>query len=104
MKENPYRQDNEELKELLKQYQNLKCGRSHSYLEEESFERIIDYFDDGENLPLALEASDFAIEQFLYSSPQLLKKADLLIATRKYTEALEMLEKAELLDSRDINL
>jgi tetratricopeptide (TPR) repeat protein len=34
----------------------------------------------------------------------LIKKADLLLATRKYREALELLEKAELFDGNDINL
>ena len=32
------------------------------------------------------------------------KKADLLIATRRYQEALNVLDHAELLDSNDINL
>lgn len=39
MKENPYRQDNEEIRELVNQFQNLKAGRSHSFLDEESFEK-----------------------------------------------------------------
>ena len=42
MRENPYREDREELKELLIQYQNLKQGISHSFIEEDAFERIID--------------------------------------------------------------
>lgn len=104
MRENPYRQDKDEIKELLNQYQNLKSGQRHSYLDEESFERIIDYFDDTEDLPQALEAVQFAIEQYPYSSLLQLKKADLLIATRHYYDALTTLEQAELLDSRDINL
>ncbi|MBZ4106125.1 hypothetical protein JYG43_23735, partial [Escherichia fergusonii] len=62
MRENPYREDREELKELLRQYQNLKQGRSHSFLEEEAFERIIDYFDDKDNLPEALEAAEAGLE------------------------------------------
>ena len=37
MRENPYREDREELKELLRQYQNLKQGRQHSFLEEDAF-------------------------------------------------------------------
>lgn len=104
MRENPYRQDKDEIKELLNQYQNLKAGQRYSYLDEESFERIIDYFDDAEDLPQALEAVQFAIEQYPYSSLLQLKKADLLIATRHYYDALATLEQAELLDSRDINL
>jgi tetratricopeptide (TPR) repeat protein len=104
MRENPYREDREELKELLRQYQNLKQGRSHSFLEEEAFERIIDYFDDKDNLPEALEAAETGLEQFPYSSQLMIKKADLLLATRKYREALDVLETAGLYDSSDINL
>lgn len=104
MKENPFRQEREEMKELLKQYDNFKTGKKFKFIEEESFERIIDYFDENDNLPMALEAVNFAINQYSYSPTLLLKKADILIATQNYDEALDILNKAELLDSRDINL
>src|ERR1700754_1630830 len=104
MQENPYHQDREELKELLKQYSDLKSGRQHSFLEEEAFERIIDYFDDTEDLTQAIEAVELGIEQYPYSSALLVKKADLMIATRRYLEALDILEQVELLDGSDINL
>jgi tetratricopeptide (TPR) repeat protein len=104
MKENPYYQDHEDLKELLKQYQNLRNGRGHSFLDEESFEKIIDYFDDKEDMPKAIEAVELAIAQYPYSSVLLVKKADLMIATRHYTEALQILEQASLLDGADIDL
>jgi tetratricopeptide (TPR) repeat protein len=104
MKENPSQYEHEDLKELLKQYQNLRAGYNHSFLDEESFEKIIDYFDDIEELSQALEAAELGIEQYPYSSMLLIKKADLMIATRKYSEALFILEKAELLDGSDINL
>jgi tetratricopeptide (TPR) repeat protein len=104
MRENPYREDREALKELLRQYQNLKNGRTHSFLEEDDFERIIDYFDEKDDLPEALEASETGLSQFPYSSQLMIKKADLLLATRKYREALDILETAELYDSSDLNL
>jgi tetratricopeptide (TPR) repeat protein len=104
MKENPYREDREELEELLRQYQNLKTGRSHSFLEEDAFEKIIDYYDDHDNLSEALQAAEVGLEHFPYSSLLMIKKADLLLATRKYVQALEVLETAELFDSSDINL
>jgi len=34
MKENPYQPEQEEIKELLKQYGALKYGRKHSFLDE----------------------------------------------------------------------
>jgi tetratricopeptide (TPR) repeat protein len=104
MRDNPYRRDKEEIKELLKQYQNLRAGRSHSFLDEESFEKIIEHYDEGEEIPQALEAAELGTGQYPYSSVLQLKKADLLIASRRYYDALVVLEQAEILDSSDINL
>jgi tetratricopeptide (TPR) repeat protein len=103
MSRDPYH-DSESIDELLKQYNNLKNGRSSIFLEEEAFEKIIDYFDDLEDMGKALEAAEIASDYFPYSAAILLRKADILLATRKYYEALDTLEKAELLDSTDINL
>ncbi|RYZ47846.1 MAG: hypothetical protein EOO14_22970, partial [Chitinophagaceae bacterium] len=102
MKSDPH-EDKDSLYELLKSYNNLRNG-SGGFIDEEAFERIIDYYDDKEELSKALEASETALTYFPFSSALLLKKADLLLATRKYKQALETLEKAELFDSRDINL
>ena len=104
MRENPYREDREELKELLQQYQNLKLGRSHSFLEEEAFERIVDYYDEKDDFNEALAAAETGLEQFPFSSQLMIKKADMLLANRKYHQALEVLETAELYDSTDVNL
>jgi tetratricopeptide (TPR) repeat protein len=99
----PYH-DRESIDELLKHYNNLRNGGSGIFLEEEAFEKIIDYYDDQEEISKALEAAETAIEYFPFSAPLLIRKADLLLATRKYHEALELLERAELFDARDINL
>jgi len=104
MKENPYQPEQEEIKELLKQYGALKNGRKHSFLDEECFEKIIDYYDGREEFTLALEAAETGIEQYPFSSVLLIRKADLLIVTRKYYEALQILERASVLDATDINL
>jgi tetratricopeptide (TPR) repeat protein len=104
MSENFYREDKEEMRELLNQYENLRSGRQHSFLEEEAFERIIDHFDEKDQLTKAMEAAELGIEQFPFSSVLMIKMADLLLASRKYSDALEILEKAELYDSSDINL
>jgi tetratricopeptide (TPR) repeat protein len=104
MKENPYRENREEIRELLKKFENLRTGRQHYFLEEDAFEKIITYFQEKEDLAKAAEAAELAIEHYPYSSSLLIKKADILLATRKYKQALEVLEQAELLDSTDINL
>ncbi|MEO8583891.1 MAG: tetratricopeptide repeat protein, partial [Flavitalea sp.] len=104
MRDHSFGEDKDELKALLKQFQNLRAGRSNSFLEEDAFEKIVDYFDDVEDIPQALEAVELGLEQYPYSAMLHVKKADLLIATRQYREALDVLNHAELLDSNDINL
>ena len=104
MKEKPLGKDNSELQEILKRYENLKKGRSNSYIDEESFEKIIDYFDEKEDISSALEAAETGAEQYPFSSTMLIRKADLLIATHKYRDALSLLDHAAMLDSSDINV
>jgi len=104
MSKHPYRQDREEMSSFLQQFENLKSGKSNSFLEEDSFERIIDYFDEKEQLAEALEAADYGIAQYPYSAALLIRKADLMIASKQYREALYILEQAELLDGKDTTL
>src|SRR4030095_393557 len=104
MKENPYRKNSEEIDELLRQYEKLKTGRSHNFLDEDAFEKIVEFFDEKEDLQKALEAAEFGSEQYPFSATLLLKKADILLSLRRYKDALKILEQAELFDSRDINL
>src|ERR1051325_11222522 len=104
MKENPYRENKEELDELLRQYDDLKAGRSRNFLDEEGFEKIIEFFDEKEDLQKALEAAELGTTQYPFSSSLLIKKADILLSLRHYSDALKVLEHAELFDSADINL
>ena len=104
MNSDPYQNDKDTIRELLKQYDNLRTGRSSTFLEEEAFEKIIDYFDDLEDFPKALEAAEIGIDYFPYSSSLLIRKADVLLSSGKYQDSLNILETVELLDSNDINL
>ena len=65
MQENPYRHNEDELSELITLYENLRSGKSYSFLDEEAYEKIIDYFDDMENLPKALEAAETGLHRCL---------------------------------------
>jgi tetratricopeptide (TPR) repeat protein len=103
MKENPYQEDRFEMQELLNRYENLKNGLQNSFLEEESFELIIDYFQEKDDQRQAIEAVNFGISQYPYSSLLTIKKADILLANRQYKEALDLLDQATLLDHADIN-
>lgn len=104
MSTDPYQNDKESIKELLNHYDNLRSGRNTMFLEEDSFEKIIDYYDDQEDFTRALEAAEISIEYFPFSSSLLIRKADVLLSSRKYYQALDVLEKAETLDGNDVNL
>jgi tetratricopeptide (TPR) repeat protein len=98
------RKEREEMEELLRIYQNLKIGRSSTFLEEDDFDRIINFFDDKQDLNAALEAANLGHEQLPYSAHIMFKKADLLIAGRQYQIALDLLDIAALYDSNDSTL
>ncbi|WP_344979422.1 tetratricopeptide repeat protein [Compostibacter hankyongensis] len=104
MNENQFSDEFHSLNELIQQYENLRDGRAHAFLDEDSFEQIIDYYDDQDQLQYAIQAAEYGIEQFPYCSLLLLKKANLLIETRHYQDALGILERVEALDPMDINL
>jgi tetratricopeptide (TPR) repeat protein len=93
-----------EIEELLRHYEQLRAGKNASFLDEESFEIIIDYFDEKDEFSKALEATDTALSYYPYSAQLLIKKADLLIATHHYPEALEILKQAESFDASDIDI
>ncbi|MBE2231327.1 MAG: tetratricopeptide repeat protein [Chitinophagaceae bacterium] len=101
--DNPYREDSERLRELLYRFENLKNGRPQSFIEEESFEKIIEHYQEQDELKTALLAADMACEQYPYSALLQVKKADVMLALRRYREALDILDQASLLDARDIN-
>lgn len=105
MKEkNPQREEREEFRELLKKYENFKTGQNHSFIEEESYEKIVEYYQEKEDFSSAMEAAEIGSDQFPYSSALMIKKADIMLSLRKYRDALFILEKASLLDGTDINV
>lgn len=103
MQQNQFYQDKENMQQLLLDYSNLKAGKKHGFLSEESFEILIDYFDEKDNINEAILAATIGIEQYPYNAELMFKKADLLIATRKYYEALALLDKADIYDFKNIN-
>ena len=101
---NQFEEESGDIQDLLLRYQSLKTGKAHSYIEEDDFEKIIAHLDEKDAIVEAIEAADIALSQFPSSSVLMIKKADLLLATRKYSEALELLNTATLYDHKDMNL
>ena len=85
MSRESYRHEHEDIRDLLRKYNNVRAGRSAHMLTEDSFERIIDHYDDLDDLEAAIEAAETGIEQHPYSAALIIKKADLLISTKRST-------------------
>lgn len=98
------RRDREEMQELLRMYSNLKKGQRAIFIDEDDFERIINHYNEREELSKAMEAAELGLSQFPYSAQMMYKKADLLIAMRQYHEAMDLLQAGELFDANDITL
>ena len=65
------------------------------YLNEESFNQLIQYYTDELQIDKALEVADLAIEQFSFRSEFYVLKSKLLIQINKLEDSLKTLEKAE---------
>jgi tetratricopeptide (TPR) repeat protein len=104
MSNSPFRKDKDEIKELLQEFDKLKAGHAHGFIDEEGFQNLTNHFCDQEDFRQALEAAEYATDQFPYSASLMLDKADVLLSLKRYQEALYVLEQAELLDSTDSNL
>lgn len=104
MQEHSFSYNTNEIEELLRQYEDLRTGNRRAFLEEESFELIIDYYDEKDNFLKALEVAETGLEYFPYSAALLIKKADLLIALHHYKQALEILEQAHFYDAHNIDI
>lgn len=98
------REEREEIEELMRMYDNLKLGRNASFINEEDFERIVEHLEDKEDFREAYKASALALEYFPFATFFMLRKADYLIDNQRFTEAMAILDRVELLDQNDISL
>jgi tetratricopeptide (TPR) repeat protein len=104
MHNHSFRENADEIEDLLRQYEDLRSGKKSSFLDEEAFEMLIEYFNEKNNFHKALEIAETALDYFPYSSDLFVKKADLLIAVHRYNEALDTLKQAEYYDHDNIDI
>ncbi len=90
--------DNYFIKELLHRYEGLRLGYEKTFLEEEDFHVLCDYFEEQENLNKAIEILTLGIDNYAYSADLKIRKADILISLHKDEEADLLLNSAFILD------
>src|ERR1700741_5079655 len=81
--------------ELLRRYEDVKNGEAASIMEEEAFERIIEYFSQNSNEEQALLACEIARTYYPFSGTILLLKAEILTQAQKFGQAMKVLDEME---------
>lgn len=91
------------LDELLKRYEDVKNGESSSIMDEEDFERVIEYYFQNSNEEQALLACDIARTYYPFSTSVLLLKAEILVQAQKYGQAMHVLDELEQSDTANLD-
>lgn len=84
---------------LIERYEQIKNGDGSGMLDEEDYERIIEYYFQSSNDAEALLACDIAATYYPFSSAILLLKAEILTQSQKYGQALNTLDELNKYDS-----
>jgi len=91
------------IEETLGKYEEVKKGRSVSIMDEEEFERVIEYYFQNSNEEQALLACDIARTYYPFSGTILLIKAEIFTQAQKYGQALKALDEMEQYDSNNLD-
>lgn len=89
--------------ELLQRYESVKRGESVGMIEEDEYERIIEYYFQNNNEEQALLACDIARTYYPFSSSVLLLRAEILTQAQKYGQALKALDELEQYDQVNLD-
>lgn len=93
-----------EIIDLIKQYEDAVKAKQQLFFEEDSYEQIITFYQENRELNKAMQVADSALEQYPYSAFFITKKAEVLAEQKMFDEALDYLDRAEMLDAQDINI
>lgn len=91
------------LDELLSRYEGVKNGESRGILDEEDFERVIEYYFQNSNEEQAILACDIAATYYPFSSSILLLKAEILVQAQKYGQASLILDDLDEYDAVNLD-
>lgn len=91
------------LEDLLRRYEDVKNGEATGILDEDEFERVIEYYFQNNNEEQALLACDIARTYYPFSSSVLLLRAEILTQSQKFGQALKVLDELEQYDQHNLD-
>lgn len=92
------------LNEDIERFEGYLKGESMGFLDSDRVEILIDHFLINSQYTKAIKAADFANYQFPYNAVFLVRKAQAMSAMGKLKDALDVLNKAEQMDSNSCEL
>lgn len=90
------------IEELIQRYQQIKNGESSGMLEEEEYERVIEFYFQSSKDEEALLACDIAKIYYPFSVNVLILKAEILCQAQKYGQALKVLDEVVQFDNANL--
>ena len=91
------------LDETLQRYEQVKAGEGANILDEEEFERVIEYYFQNSNEEQALLACDIARTYYPFSASILLLRSEILTQAQKYGQATKALDEMEQYDNHNLD-
>jgi tetratricopeptide (TPR) repeat protein len=90
------------IESIIERYEHIKNGTSIGMLEEDEYERVIEYYFQKSDDAEALLACEIGATYYPFSSSILLLKAEILTQTQKYGQALKTLDELEQYDQANL--
>ena len=91
------------LEDLLRRYEEVRNGEGVGIMDEEDFERVVEYFFQNSNEEQALLACDIARTYYPFSASIMLLRAEILTQSQKFGQALKVLDELEQYDQVNLD-
>lgn len=91
------------LDDLLRRYEDVKNGEASGIMDEDDFERVIEYYFQNSNEEQALLACEIARTYYPFSTTVLLLKAEILVQGQKYGQAMHVLDELDESDTENLD-
>jgi tetratricopeptide (TPR) repeat protein len=93
-----------DLDSALAEFERMLRDEKPGFFDSDTLEEIIDHYESKDHWDKALLAINYALERYPYSPLFLVKKAGILLFSKKFSEASALLDRAEQLDASELSL
>ena len=100
----PWDLEGRDWRELIARFERALSGNATAFFEDEALERIIEHYQDADDLRMALLAVNYALNINPYNAVFYVRKAETLFEMRHYREAYRCTEIAAIYDPSEIEL